>query len=154
MDKYRIRPATAQDLTTVLHHRKRMFEDMGYNDPQSIEEMMKVSTSFLQRSFEEEAYHGWLVESFEGDVVAGGGIIFLDFQSNPRDPQPKRAWVVNMFTEPEHRRRGLARLLMNTMLEWCRNRGMKSLYLHASTEGRPLYESLGFKPTNEMRITL
>jgi hypothetical protein len=27
------------------------------------------------------------------------------------------------------------------------------LVLHASDEGRPLYESMGFEPTNEMRYT-
>ena len=31
---------------------------------------------------------------------------------------------------------------------------MASLFLHASAEGRPLYEELGFEPTNEMRLRL
>ena len=59
-----------------------------------------------------------------------------------------------MFTDAAHRRRGLARRLMETMLEWCRAEGMRFLYLHASDDGRPLYESLGFTPTNEMRLAL
>jgi GNAT superfamily N-acetyltransferase len=59
-----------------------------------------------------------------------------------------------MFTEPEHRRRGLARLLMDTIVTWCRAEGLRFLYLHASDEGRPLYQSLGFVPSNEMRLQL
>jgi len=154
MNEYRIRPAMVQDLATVLHHRRRMFEDMGYKDPLSLDAMLATSGPLIQRGLEEGKYRGWLVVAPGGGVVAGGGIIFLEFQSHPRDPRPQRAWVVNMFTEPEHRRRGLARLLMKTMLEWCRNAGMEFLYLHASDDGRPLYESLGFKPTNEMRLAL
>lgn len=87
-------------------------------------------------------------------MVSGGGIISLEFQPSPRDPQMRRSWIVNMFTEPGHRRRGLARRLVNTMLDWSRVNGMTSLSLHASTEGRPRYEALGFAPTNEMRISL
>jgi hypothetical protein len=40
------------------------------------------------------------------------------------------------------------------MIAWCREQGYKTVALHASDEGRPLYESLGFQPTNEMRLHL
>ena len=59
-----------------------------------------------------------------------------------------------MYTDPAHRRRGLARRLMETMIAWARAEGHATLYLHASDEGRGLYESLGFAPTNEMRLVL
>ena len=49
-----------------------------------------------------------------------------------------------MYTEPEHRRRGLARRLMAEMIAWCRAAGLGSVSLHASDAGRPLYEALGF----------
>jgi GNAT superfamily N-acetyltransferase len=152
--EYRIRSATVQDLSIILHHRTRMFEDMGYTDPLSMDAMLATAGPLIGRGLEEGKYRGWLVETPGGGVVAGGGIIFLEFQPSPRDPRPQRAWVVNMFTEPEHRRRGLARRLMKTILAWCRDAGMEFIYLHASDFGRPLYETLGFKPTNEMRMAL
>jgi GNAT superfamily N-acetyltransferase len=151
---YRIRPATPQDLETALYHRRRMFEDMGCTDQQSLDAMLLSSTPLLRRGLTDGTYRGWLVEAPGEGVVAGGGVIILEYQSHPRDPRPQRAWVVNMFTEPDHRRRGLARRLMQTMIEWCRAEGMRSLYLHASDDGRPLYEIMGFKPTNEMRLDL
>lgn len=61
---------------------------------------------------------------------------------------------MNMFTEPGHRRKGLARQLVGEILAWARARGLRTLILHASDEGRPLYTSLGFEPTNEMRLRL
>jgi len=153
VETYRIRPATRRDLAVVLHHRRRMFEDMGHTDPQALDVMLAVSTPLIERGVEDGTYRGWLVEGGEG-VVAGGGVILLQFQPHPMDPRPQRAWVVNMFTEPEHRRRGLARLLMDTIVTWCREEGLRFLYLHASDEGRPLYQSLGFVPSNEMRLQL
>jgi GNAT superfamily N-acetyltransferase len=153
VETYRIRPATSRDLAVVLHHRRRMFEDMGHTDPQALEVMLAVSTPLIERGVEDGTYRGWLAEGGEG-VVAGAGVILLQFQPHPMDPRPQRAWVVNMFTEPEHRRRGLARLLMDTIVTWCREEGLRFLYLHASDEGRPLYQSLGFVPSNEMRLQL
>jgi GNAT superfamily N-acetyltransferase len=56
--------------------------------------------------------------------------------------------------EREHRRKGVARELMKVMIAWCRENGFTSVGLHASEEGRPLYEQLSFQPTNEMRLNL
>jgi hypothetical protein len=41
---------------------------------------------------------------------------------------------------------------MTVLMDWCRAQGLKTVVLHASDAGRPLYASLGFRQTNEMRI--
>jgi len=64
------------------------------------------------------------------------------------------AYVLNVYTEPTHRRGGVARAIMNAILEWCREQRVARVTLHASREGRPLYEDLGFEPSNEMRFVL
>ena len=154
MNTYQIRPAVTEDLEAIVRHRRRMFEDMGFTDRQALDTMLAISTPLILRCVIDGTYRGWLVETSGDGIVAGGGVIILQFQPHPIDPRPQRAWVVNMFTEPEHRRRGLARRLMKTMVEWCSAEGMRFLYLHASDDGRPLYESMGFKSSNEMRLAL
>jgi len=56
--------------------------------------------------------------------------------------------------EREYRRQGIARKLMQSMIDWCRQQDFISVGLHASDEGRALYEQLGFEPTNEMQLEL
>jgi GNAT superfamily N-acetyltransferase len=58
-----------------------------------------------------------------------------------------------MYVESDARRRGLGRQLMTAILAWLPGTDVVRLVLHASDEGRPLYESIGFVPTNEMRYT-
>jgi GNAT superfamily N-acetyltransferase len=152
-DTYRIRPATPADLPLVLEHRRLMFEHMGYEDAATLEAVNESSTPLLARGLADGSYRGWLAEA-EGTVVAGGGILLIEFQSHPIDPRPRRAFVVNMYTDPAHRRRGLARRLLEAMIAWSREEGLKTLHLHASDEGRGLYEELGFAATNEMRLML
>ena len=149
-----VREATVEDLPVVLEHRRRMFEEMGFRDPAALGTMLVISTDLLKRGLEDGTYRGWLAATPEGRIVAGGGVIVLTFQPHPIDPRPQRAWVVNMFTEPEFQRRGLARRLVREMIAWCRAQDMRYLYLHASDAGRSLYESMGFIANNEMRLAL
>ncbi len=131
-----------------------MFEDMGFHDARALAAMVSASRPLFARGLDDGSYRGWFVEAPAGRVVAGGGVLFLTFQPSPASPDPRRAWIVNMFTEPDARGRGFARRLVETMLEWCRAGGLPTVYLHASDAGRPLYESLGFIPNNEMKLTL
>ncbi len=151
---FRIREASAEELPLVLRHRRGMFRDMGYRDEQKLDAMEAASAPFFLAGLRDGTYHGFFATDGDGRVVAGGGVVLIEYQPHPSDPRPRRAFVVNMYTEPEHRRRGLARRLMEAMVDWCRREGYATLSLHASDAGRALYESLGFRATNEMRLTL
>jgi len=59
--------------------------------------------------------------------------------------------IVNVYTELECRGQGVARALMRVLMKWASTLGSDRVVLHASDAGRPLYTSLGFHPTNEMR---
>lgn len=72
----------------------------------------------------------------------------------PFNFEPERAWILNIFVEPPQRRRRLAKAITQALIDWCRQNGFASVALHSSEYGRGLYESLGFRPTNEMRLLL
>ena len=130
-----------------------MFLDMGF-EGNTVEEAMAISETMFADAMKQDRYAGWFVKDINGAVVAGGGIVLIEFQPGPRDPSTYRPWVVNMYTERGHRGKGLARELMKIMTVWSRQQGFRNLYLHSSKEGRPIYESLGFTPTNEMGLGL
>jgi GNAT superfamily N-acetyltransferase len=71
-----------------------------------------------------------------------------------RRGERSRGFVLNMYTEPAYRRRGLAKQVLESIIAWCREQGFKAVLLHASDAGRGLYEQMGFEPTNEMRLLL
>ena len=153
-DAFRLRSATPEDLPVVLHHRRGMFVDMGYREEAQLDAMEGASAPFFEQGLRDGTYVGFLAVDGEERVVAGGGVVLLAYQPHPLDPRPRRPFVVNMYTEPEHRRKGLARRLMDAMIAWTRKEGYGTLFLHASEAGRPLYLDLGFTPTNEMRLRL
>jgi len=146
------RPATTSDCEVILHHRRSMFRDMGEGTPASLDRMVETTRPWLERALSEGSYRAWLAEIAEGKVVAGGGILISSWPSRPEDSNTRRALILNVYTESEFRRQGLARHLMQRMIDWLKEAGFKSVALHASDEGRALYEALGFEPTNEMRL--
>jgi GNAT superfamily N-acetyltransferase len=154
MNDLTIRTATPKDVAIVMDHRRKMFLDIGYTDENALAAMEESAEPFFKNGLANGSYHAWFVENGEKRVVAGGGVIVLKYPASVREPHPTRATIVNMYTEREYRRRGLAKTLMETMIEWCRKEGFRAISLHASPDGRPLYESLGFLPTNEMRLML
>ena len=88
-------------------------------------------------------------------VVAGAGLWLRPMIPRPHQDgvaQGVEALIVNVYTEPDWRRRGLAALLMQRVLDYTRDHRITRVLLHASKDGRPLYESLGFVPTTEMRL--
>ena len=153
-NEFTIREATPADIDIVLHQRLSMFQDMGYHDDTLLSTMLVTSRPFFAERLEDGRFRAWLVENSEHNVVAGGGLLILDYPSSARDPSPKRPLIVNVYTESAYRRRGIARQLMTIMIDWCRDKGFGSVVLHASNDGRPLYEQLGFTQTNEMRLML
>jgi GNAT superfamily N-acetyltransferase len=151
----RLRKAAPADLDIVLHHRAAMFRDMGQGNEPGFERAQALSRTFFEKAFASGTYHGWFFEDpSTGEVVAGAGVVLIEFHAGPTTAAPYRPWVVNVYTEREWRRRGLARRLMDVAIEWTRANGYPHLYLHASKEGRALYDSLGFLVTNEMRLSL
>ena len=139
-----------------------MFSDMGELPAERFEGFRAQSKETLHRMFERNQYIGWLTSPHDqpGKIVAGAGV---QLREVPPHPQPdvngridvvsgRQAIIQNVYTEPEWRRRGLALQLMKEIIGWASKTGIDSLVLHASDEGRPLYETLGFIATTEMRF--
>ena len=149
-----IRVATTADLGTIVKHRRHMFRDEMGCDAATLDAIEQNSSPYIERGLREGWYRGWLAEVI-GVVAAGAGVIVYDWPSGPLDStQTKRAYLLNVYTEAAFRRRGLARKLVEAAIEWTRAQGFSVLWLHASSHGRPLYESMGFEQTNEMKLKL
>ena len=149
-DGLTLRTATPDDARVIAQQRERMFADMGAPyGPEHTARFLPWVTDRLGSG----TYLGFLVEH-AGEMIAGAGLMFLDWPPGHLDVGTARAYLLNVYVQPEHRSRGLARALVHAATRETRARGIRVLSLHASDAGRPLYEHLGFEHTNEMRLTL
>ena len=147
---YQIRTATPADADVITHHRRRMFVDAGRQDNRVLDVMAEHFKPWVEVRLADGRYFGWLTTA-EGKVVAGAGLIVLDWPPHPLDPrQDKRGYLLNVYVEPEHRRKKLASHLIDQALAEARRQKIRVIALHSTDAGKPLYESNGFRSTNEM----
>lgn len=127
-----------------------MFEDIG--TPGDLDAVQQAFADWLVSRLDATYFH-WLAEH-DGRAVGSAGVMLLDWPPSPRDPRGGLGFVYNVYVHAGHRRRGIARTLMLAIHEWAQERGLGAIALHASDDGQPLYETLGYAPTNEMRLDL
>ena len=139
---YRVRPASLADADVLVRHRIAMFTDMGV--PFDAGDLDVAFRAWLPGVMTSGTYRAWLADAPAGGVAAGGGITIIPWPPGPRYAGDRLAFVYNVYTEPGHRRRGLARLIMETIHAWCRDEGIGSMALNASRDGKPLYEAMGY----------
>ena len=150
------RPVTTGDLELICEQRERMFRES--NAPGRTEEILKAQTEhfrpWLAQRLRDGSYFGYIVED-AGKPVAGIGLMLIDWPPGPAHPtSDRRGYVLNVFVEPSHRRKGLAIKLMDFADKEFARRGVTYAILNATRMGRPLYEKLGWTATNEMAKAL
>jgi GNAT superfamily N-acetyltransferase len=151
MPEITIRRATVEDAASIVHQRHQMFAEMGHGSPESRAQMDAHFDKWLRPRLNSEEYIAWMACDGE-TVVAGLGLWMIDWLPAPDGVSLVRPYVCNVYTEPSHRKLGIARRLVETMLDYCKECGYPRIRLHASQFGKPLYEQLGFVPTNEMEF--
>ena len=151
---FTLRRAGVEDLATLVAHRRAMFHDMGYRDEAALDAMSAKFRPWVEARMNAGEYLAWLVEAPDGTVAAGAGLWLMDWPPHMIGAGSRRGNILNVFTAEKFRRRGLARRLMEAVLQWCRENSVDTIILHASPDGRRLYESLGFQASNEMRVQM
>jgi ribosomal protein S18 acetylase RimI-like enzyme len=157
---FTVRPAEASDIPILARHRAAMFTDMGQLSSDLTAPLVDRTASYLRDAMPRGEYLAWLAEQSGTKAVAIGG---AGVQLRPILPRPQpgadelefgpEAIILNVYVDPAWRRRGVGEALMRTLLDALSLRGIRRIVLHASDDGRRLYERLGFVSTNEMRLT-
>ncbi len=151
---YRLRLAIPADAPVIAAQRRAMFVEMGDPAYAEIAGMDERFAAWVADRIARGVYLGWLAYSAAGEPVAGAGLDIREGAPLPGDFDTRRGYIMNVYVQPGHRRRGLARCLLVALLDWCQQNGLRGLSLHASDAGRPLYEALGFAASGEMRLLL
>lgn len=99
------------------------------------------------RYLEEELATGTLVGIVaveDEQIVAVGLLSLFSIMPTIKNPTGKRGYLFDFYTRPEYRRRGIATLILNQLMDEARNRGVSDLFLNAREMAIPIYERAGF----------
>jgi GNAT superfamily N-acetyltransferase len=150
--EYSVRETALDDAAVLARQRRLMFDAINPMPVADGDALEAAILTYIQRAMPAGTFRSWVVEH-QGAIVAGGGLQLRTLMPRPGYVhQEPEGLIVSMWTEPEHRRRGLGRMVVEAILAWGRENGITRFTLHASNDGRPLYQLYGFTATNEMRL--
>ena len=96
--------------------------------------------------------HIALVASIDGIDCGCGAVCFSEELPSPDNPDGKCAYLMNIYVREAYRNRGIAHIIVSHLLDIAMERGCDKIYLETTDDGRPLYQSLGFRNMTDMMI--
>ncbi|MFX0021326.1 MAG: GNAT family N-acetyltransferase [Candidatus Hermodarchaeota archaeon] len=109
-----------------------------------MEIFLKSLREFFLDKMKLNEFIAWLAEH-DNEIIATSGLSFLQKPPHFINMTGKFAYIMNMYTNPEWRRKGIGSALLMKLFEEIKKKGIQSVVLHATPSGRPLYEKYGFR---------
>jgi ribosomal protein S18 acetylase RimI-like enzyme len=150
------RRAGLKDIPTLAKFRVE-FANLMYHrawdrEARSLEKNIR---RYLKKAMPSKAFIAWLAESGKKTLAVSGMVIW---RIPPRwgSPDGLQAYILNMYTIPEARGKGLCTRLLKELIREAQKLSIKKVSLHASKDGEPLYRKAGFRepeyPELELKI--
>lgn len=140
-----VEKAGKERLSDVLAIRREMLAVVN-NVPESgiSDEIMSISEEYFSTN-----QHTTVLAFCDGKLAGCATICWITVMPTYSHPTGKRAHIMNVYTRSEFRRMGAARKMVEFLLAEARARGVTYVSLDATESGRPLYEALGFRGSEE-----
>lgn len=138
------RQAGPEDLDLLVRTRVEVLRAAnGLDGAADLSEVEARSRDYYREALASGAHVAYLV--FDGGELAGaGGISFYRLLPTYHNPTGENGYIMNMYTRPAYRRRGIAYRTLDLLVSAARARGVSRIALEATQMGRPLYEKYGF----------
>lgn len=104
----------------------------------------KSSRLYYQEALASDNHTAFLVYNADDNVIGASAVSYYQVMPTYHNPSGKKAYIMNMYVAPEHRRKGIATELLDLLIADSKERGIDHITLEATQMGRKLYENYGF----------
>lgn len=142
------------DFELICNHRRLMFLDSG-KPADLVDVVTREFSNWLQPRLNDGRYRGFVAERDGDGSIASVGVMELDWPPHPSHSlSARRGYILNLYVEPGHRGKGVAKHLMQLGENYLRSQNVEYAILHATEAGRLLYIAHGWEQTSEMAKSL
>lgn len=118
-------------------------DDFGELEPEQVLQLRETLPGYFKWHLQRDLL-AFVARNDEGRMVSCAWLLLVEKPPSPRFPNGRTGVLFNVYTRPEYRRQGLARKVMGKLIEEAYDRQLDVIELHATDDGYPLYQSLGF----------
>ena len=131
---------TKTELETFIQMRIRQLREEGATEDFDLKPALR---DFYNRHMADGTFVSWL--AIDGDKIVGtSGMSFVEKPPYFGCPSGKIGLLSSMFTDPEYRRRGIAKELLRRVVQEAKDYGCGAVQITASDLGVKLYTAFGF----------
>ena len=148
-----IRKATASDIDALIKARCRtMSEVCGFSDDYEFSaEFMEATKQYFLHG---DGTTALAIDNSAGapQIVGKATLCYINLLPTFSHPSGKRAHLMNVHVEKEFRRKGIARKMIELLVDEAKERGVTEISLDATDDGRKLYETMNWHANNEAMV--
>lgn len=136
--------ATSRDIDMLVNQRMLFSYDLGGMPPADADAMLRRQLSGYFRKEINKTYISCYA-MLHDQVISIAGLHVRELPGNLKNPSGVWGYILNVFTMPEHRRKGLSKNVMERLMHAAAAEyGVTAFELHATEAGEPLYVHCGF----------
>lgn len=152
--KFIVSAGKQEDLETLADHRRKMWLDIHPERKEQIEQSYEPTKKWIGEQMQSGRYIAFIARTETGEIAGSGALWLREDQPRPGNLLLITPYLLSMYTIPKFRKNGVASLITEKAVKWCKDNGYTRVELHASDEGRRVYEKFGFVSSNEMRLRM
>ena len=143
MENFILREADINDIALLTELRLTYLRaDRGSLTETEEAALRKVLPDYFARNLG-TMFFAYIIE-IDGRAVSAAYMAVSEKPANPAFITGKIGTILNVYTDPAYRRRGLAAQVLKKLIERAKEENLSKIELSATADGRPVYEKLGF----------
>jgi len=141
------RKADLEDVETLAEMRVEMICENKEYDNRLKSELYENTKQYIENGLKDGSFVAWAAMNTHSKIVAASGLTFYTLPPNDWCPNGKTAYIGNVYTLPEYRRKGIAKHLIALDIEEAKKNGCQRILLDAmhSNADKSIYEKFGFE---------
>lgn len=131
-------------LNDFIDMRMTLFRELGeVSETEDITQLRLSTTQYFLDNIEQNLLC-WVIE-VDNKIVSIASLNLFARIPYMDNLSGKEGYILNIYTLPNYRKRGLAGKLVNIIIDYAKENEIKRLWLNSSEQGKSLYINYGFE---------
>jgi GNAT superfamily N-acetyltransferase len=144
LSNIQIREIGTSEVETLTTYRMAYLTEL--QGEQSEEYQLKLRqelNDYFTQALTEKRFFAYLAE-LKGEILSFGAMVIKKIPGDFNQSSYLEGDILNMFTVPFARRKGISAMILQQLINEAKNRGISKISLHTSKDGEKLYRKFGF----------
>lgn len=144
LSKIQIREIGTSEVELLTNFRMAYLTELqGEQTEEYQQQLQKDLNLYFSQALAEKRFFAYLAE-LKGEILSFGAMVIKKIPGDFNQTAYLEGDILNMFTVPFARRKGISALILQQLINEAKNRGISKVSLHTSKDGEKLYRKFGF----------